>query len=62
VHGTHPEYSFEDCESEDDLRRTLVEAVRQGVVRAAVWQGPDDSDDAWHEPGEVLDKCHGGAV
>jgi hypothetical protein len=54
--GTHPEQTFEDCDGEDALRGTLAAALRQDAVRAAHWQGPDDRDEVWHEPGEMPDR------
>lgn len=53
LEGTHPEYTFEGCDGQDAVRGTLTAALREGAVRAAHWQGPDDCDEAWHEPGEI---------
>ena len=55
LEGTHPEHTFEDCEGEGDLRKTVGTALRQDAVRTARWQGPDDPDDVWREPDEIPD-------
>jgi len=60
--GAHPEHTFEDCDGQDVLRRTLATVLRQDAVRAAHWQGPDDRDEVWHEPGEMPDGVGGVAA
>jgi len=55
LEGTHPKYTFEDCNGKDDLRGTLAKALRQDAVSSAHWQGPEDRDDVWHEPGDITD-------
>jgi len=62
LEGTHPELTFEDCDGQDAVRGTLAAVLRQDAVRAAHWQGPDDRDEVWHEPGEMPDGIGGVAA
>lgn len=59
LEGRHPEQSFEDCNSKDDMHTCVAIALRLDAVRAVHWQSPCDQDEDWHELGDAPGICEG---